>query len=98
MPLIWNDFRPYKWQTTVCRLYGERRMAQAVAYYRVSTRAQGRSALGLDAQREAVARFAEGQGIVLLAGFLETESGKGADALARRPQSATKGRPVRATG
>ena len=32
-------------------------MQQAIAYYRVSTARQGRSGLGIEAQREAVARF-----------------------------------------
>lgn len=56
-----------------------------VTYYRVSTQAQGRSGLGLEAQRTAVANFLPGRGTVQ-AEFTETESGKGADALDRRPQ------------
>jgi DNA invertase Pin-like site-specific DNA recombinase len=61
---------------------------QAVAYYRVSTARQGRSGLGIQAQREAVSRFAAAEGFVLTAEFVEAESGKGADALDRRPELA----------
>ena len=61
-------------------------MKPMVAYYRVSTREQGRSGLGLDAQRAAVARFAEVEGFEVVAEFTEVETGKGSDALARRPQ------------
>lgn len=60
----------------------------AIAYYRVSTQRQGRSGLGLEAQRAAVARFAEAEGITILHEFTEVETGKGADALDRRPQLA----------
>ena len=63
-------------------------MKRAVAYYRVSTQRQGRSGLGLEAQRTAVARFAEAEGITLAGEFTEVETGKGADALDRRPQLA----------
>src|SRR5882724_162879 len=63
-------------------------MKTAVAYYRVSTQRQGRSGLGLEAQRTAVARFAETEGITLAGEFTEVETGKGADALDRRPQLA----------
>jgi DNA invertase Pin-like site-specific DNA recombinase len=63
-------------------------MKSAVAYYRVSTQRQGRSGLGLEAQRTAVARFAEAEGISLLSEFTEVETGKGADALDRRPRLA----------
>jgi len=63
-------------------------MGQAVAYYRVSTQRQGRSGLGLEAQRAAVARFAETEGITILGHFEEVETGKGSDALDRRPQLA----------
>lgn len=60
----------------------------AIAYYRVSTQRQGRSGLGLEAQKAAVARFAEAEGIILLQEVTEVETGKGADALDRRPQLA----------
>nr|WP_315053213.1 recombinase family protein [uncultured Brevundimonas sp.] len=49
---------------------------KAVAYYRVSTTAQGRSGLGLEAQRAAVADLAKTRGLTLLAEFTEIESGK----------------------
>jgi DNA invertase Pin-like site-specific DNA recombinase len=60
-------------------------MQQAVAYYRVSTARQGRSGLGIEAQRDAVARFAAAEVLELTAEFVEIETGKGADALDRRP-------------
>src|SRR6266550_4520689 len=47
-----------------------------VAYYRVSTDAQGRSGLGLEAQREAVARHVGGASGRIIAEFEEIESGK----------------------
>jgi DNA invertase Pin-like site-specific DNA recombinase len=63
-------------------------MKPAVAYYRVSTERQRKSGLGIDAQRETVRRFAEAEDFTLTAEFVEAESGKGADALDRRPQLA----------
>jgi len=47
-----------------------------VAYYRVSTARQGRSGLGLDAQKRAVTEFLNGGSWELLAEFVEIESGK----------------------
>lgn len=55
-----------------------------VAYYRVSTQRQGRSGLGLDAQREAVRTYLNGGAWTLRAEVVEVESGKRAD----RPQLA----------
>jgi DNA invertase Pin-like site-specific DNA recombinase len=63
-------------------------MDRAVAYYRVSTRQQQRSGLGIEAQRAAVERFAESENIRIIAEYAEAETGKGADALDRRPQLA----------
>jgi DNA invertase Pin-like site-specific DNA recombinase len=60
-------------------------MPKLIAYLRVSTDRQGKSGLGLEAQRDAIARFAEAQGVVILAEHVEVETGKGADALDRRP-------------
>ena len=54
-----------------------------VPYYRVSTVGQGKSGLGLSAQRDIVQRFLKGED-ELLSEFIEVESGKRAD----RPQLA----------
>ena len=54
-----------------------------VLYYRVFTAGQGKSGLGLSAQREIVHRFLKA-GDELLGEFVEIESGKRAD----RPQLA----------
>ena len=63
-------------------------MKPLVAYFRVSTAEQGRSGLGLEAQRDAVMRFAQAEGFEVVAEFTEVESGKGANALDKRPQLA----------
>jgi DNA invertase Pin-like site-specific DNA recombinase len=60
-------------------------MKPAVAYIRTST---ARQTLGLDAQKAALDRFAQAEGFTLVATFSEQETGKGADALDRRPKLA----------
>lgn len=57
-----------------------------VAYYRVSTARQGSSGLGLDAQKEAVTSYLNGGKWALLKEFTEVETGKGSNALSKRPQ------------
>jgi DNA invertase Pin-like site-specific DNA recombinase len=57
-----------------------------VTYYRVSTARQGISGLGLDAQRQTVAQFLLGGSKTVLAEFVEVETGKGANALEKRPE------------
>ena len=63
-------------------------MKPIVAYVRVSTSQQGRSGLGIEAQREALIRFAAEAAYEVVAEFVEVETGKGSDALDRRPQLA----------
>ena len=53
-----------------------RSLPRFVAYLRVSTEGQGRSGLGLDAQREAIARHVAGTGGVIATEFVEVESGR----------------------
>lgn len=65
-----------------------------VAYYRVSTAQQGRSGLGLEAQREAVRLFLDGSAGALAEEFMEVESGKHA----ARPQLARALDACRLTG
>jgi DNA invertase Pin-like site-specific DNA recombinase len=63
-------------------------MRSIISYIRVSTQMQGRSGLGLEAQRAANAQFAAREGYAISAEFTEVETGKGVDALDRRPQLA----------
>ena len=62
--------------------------APIIAYIRVSTDKQGKSGLGLEAQRDAIARFAASESLETTGEFIEVETGKGADALDKRPQLA----------
>lgn len=68
-------------------------MKRFTAYYRVSTAKQGRSGLGLAAQRETVLGYVGGADN-LTAEFTEVESGRKSD----RPQLAAALRHCRATG
>ena len=67
-------------------------MERYVAYYRVSTRKQGGSGLGLEAQQAAVARYAPAGAVT--AAFVEIESGKRDD----RPQLAAAMQACRVYG
>lgn len=51
-------------------------MCKVIAYYRVSTEEQGRSGLGLEAQRQAVTALCAGRGWEIIAEHTEVESGK----------------------
>src|SRR6266704_3583935 len=57
-----------------------------ITYIRVSTSQQGRSGLGIEAQRQALRQFAKAEGLELIREFVEVETGKGSDAIDRRPQ------------
>lgn len=69
-------------------------MCKVVTYYRVSTEGQGRSGLGLEAQRDAVGKLCEARGWTIAAEFTEVESGKRDD----RPQLATALHRAKVTG
>ena len=51
-------------------------MKTIIVYLRVSTRQQQRSGLGLDAQRQMAVQYAKSIGAVILAEYIEAESGK----------------------
>lgn len=59
---------------------------QFIAYFRVSTQRQGASGLGLEAQRSAVRAHLTGSDKTVIEEFLEIETGKGSNALEKRPQ------------
>ncbi|WP_199555967.1 recombinase family protein [Sandaracinobacteroides hominis] len=51
-------------------------MCRVIAYYRVSTAAQGKSGLGLEAQQAAVRSLCQSRDFTILGEFVEVESGK----------------------
>jgi DNA invertase Pin-like site-specific DNA recombinase len=55
-----------------------------ITYIRVSTSQQGRSGLGIEAQRQTLAQFAHAEGFEVAREFVEVETGT--DAIERRPQ------------
>jgi DNA invertase Pin-like site-specific DNA recombinase len=59
---------------------------KCVAYYRVSTVKQGQSGLGLEAQKAAVSGYLNDGAWELVAEYTEIETGKGSNALDKRPQ------------
>ena len=69
-------------------------MANMIAYYRVSTKKQERSGLGLEGQKAAVAHFVGCQGAEVLAEYTEVETGKRSDrpALAKAIAQAKRSR------
>ena len=61
---------------------------KAIIYTRVSTAEQGKSGLGLQSQLDAVNEFCLKENIDVIACYQESESGKGFDAIEKRPQLA----------
>jgi len=73
-------------------------MRAAVSYMRVSKPKQGRSGLGLEAQQAAIKAFCAQHGFSIDAEYREVETGKGADALERRPELAAAMKLARKLG
>jgi DNA invertase Pin-like site-specific DNA recombinase len=64
-------------------------MKDAIGYLRVSTREQGRSGLGLAAQRHDIETFAAKEGFFVKMWHQDIQTGAGKDALLMRPGLAT---------
>ena len=64
-------------------------MQAAIGYLRVSTREQGRSGLGLAAQRHEIETFGAREGFTVRSWLQDIQTGAGADALLLRPGLAT---------
>jgi DNA invertase Pin-like site-specific DNA recombinase len=71
-------------------------MPAAIGYTRVSTSRQASSGLGLAAQQAAIENFAKAEGFTLAGWHSDTETGKGSDALERRPGLAAALKAARA--
>jgi DNA invertase Pin-like site-specific DNA recombinase len=78
---------PYKaHEMTSNKSHADTREPKAcIAYLRVSTKQQGRSGLGLEAQRQRISEFCQRERFNIVASFVEIESAKG-DTLTHRPK------------
>src|SRR5262249_6950493 len=87
-------------EIAVCTNKETKRMTAkpAIAYIRVSRPRQGRSGLGLEAQQAAIVVFAKAHAYRISETFSEVETGKGADALSRRPKLAAAIKAARKLG
>jgi DNA invertase Pin-like site-specific DNA recombinase len=72
-------------------------MKDAIGYLRVSTREQGRSGLGLAAQRHEIETFTAKEGLFIKTWHQDIQTGAGRDALALRPGLATALKAARAS-
>src|ERR1700726_4889695 len=71
-------------------------MKDAIGYLRVSTREQGRSGLGLAAQRYDIESFGAREGFKIKSWYQDIQTGAGKDALLMRPGLATALKEARA--
>jgi len=71
-------------------------MKQAIGYLRVSTREQGRSGLGLAAQRHDIETFGAKDGLSIKSWYQDIQTGAGKDALLLRPGLAAALKAARA--
>ena len=63
-------------------------MKPCITYRRLSKERKGAAYFGLEAQETALSTFCTSEGFEVTGDFVEIETGKGADALERRPQLA----------
>jgi DNA invertase Pin-like site-specific DNA recombinase len=71
-------------------------MQAAIGHLRVSTKEQGRSGLGLAAQRHEIEAFAAREGFAVKSWHQDVQTGKGSDALRFRPQLAAASKEAKA--
>jgi DNA invertase Pin-like site-specific DNA recombinase len=73
-------------------------MSEAIGYLRVSTQEQGRSGLGLAAQRMEIDAFAEREGFSVKSWHQDVQTGAGSDALMLRPGLAAALKEAKSAG
>ncbi len=79
----------------VCRSRGHGAGGKCISYLRVSTDKQGKSRLGIEAQRNAVAEYLNGGNWTLVKEIVEVESGKRSDRPKRLQLTRLAGSTVR---